>query len=76
MVITAMKQYENKIITLDDIRAAGGCAPGARAFFRRYNLDFKSFLKNGIRAADLLNTGDALAVDVVNRAIKGETDGK
>lgn len=40
------------MITMDDIRACGGCAPGARTFFRRYGLDFKAFVKNKCIDAD------------------------
>lgn len=69
MGITAMMQSKNNIITMKEIRAAGGCATGVRSFFKRYSLDFKAFLKNGISADVLLATGDALAVDVVNRVI-------
>lgn len=76
MVTIVMTQLKNKVITLDLIRSAGGCAWGARHFFNRYQLDFKSFLKNGVSAETLINTGDALAIDIVNQIIKGEQDGE
>lgn len=60
-----MKQSKSSIITMAQIRAAGGCASGVRAFFTRYGLDFRDFMENGIEAGALLATGDALAVDVV-----------
>ena len=60
------------------IRAAGGCAPGARAWFRQYGIDFKQFIQDGgIDAQTLLNTGDAFAVRVVKLAEQsGEHHGK
>ncbi|MFB5082471.1 hypothetical protein [Raoultella sp. C349492] len=57
------------LITMEDIRAGGGCAPGLRAFFSRYNLDLKAFIRDGgIDADTLLATGDALAIQVVRLA--------
>lgn len=69
-----MPQLKNKIITMDDIRSVGGCAPGVRAFFSRYNLDFKSFMKDGIKADDLVSTRDALADDVVKKIMINEVN--
>jgi hypothetical protein len=56
-------------ITIDDIMAAGHCAKGARSWFRTMGLDFTTFLKDGLPASDLLATGDALAEQVVSRAM-------
>lgn len=56
----------NTRITITDIRAAGHCARGAKAWFERHDLDFKDFLKNGIEEEELLKSGDALAVRVVD----------
>ncbi len=56
------------IVTITDIRDAGHCVRGARAWFDRHNLDFRGFLRNGIDAEKLLRGGDALAIDVVNKA--------
>lgn len=60
------------------IRAAGGCAPGARAWFRQYGIDFKRFIRDGgIDAQTLLDTGDAFAIRVVTLAEQnGENHGK
>jgi hypothetical protein len=60
-----MAQVE--IVTIDDIRKAGHCVRGARAWFGQYNLDFAAFLREGIDAEILLATGDQFAQDVVNR---------
>lgn len=65
-------------ITMNDIRRGGGCAWGLRAFFKRYNLDFDAFIKDGfIEAEALRSTGDALAIQIVElaEARQGEIDG-
>jgi len=59
-------------ITITDIRNAGHCVAGARTWFGEYDLDFRDFLKNGIDADVLLATGDAMAVQVVERKIERE----
>ena len=51
-------------VTMVHIRQARLCARGARAFFLRYGLDWTGFLRNGIPAADLESTGDALTARV------------
>ncbi|ATN93646.1 tail protein [Pseudomonas phage VW-6B] len=57
------------LITMEDIRAGGGCAPGLRAFFARYGLDLKAFIRDGGIDAELLaGTGDALAIKIVRLA--------
>lgn len=63
------------IVTLAHLRSVPGfgpkpgfCAGGARQFFARYDLDWTSFLKNGIAEEYLLATGDALAKTLVEHA--------
>ena len=56
------------IVTMRHIRQARLCAGGARAFFARYGLDWGRFLREGIPAAELEATGDALAAVVVAAA--------
>lgn len=46
----------------------GYCVPGMVAFFKRHGLDFKDFVRNGIPASTLLETGDAMAAMVVVKA--------
>lgn len=54
------------IITARDVKAASMCiTPGAKMFFKRHDLDFRDFIKNGISAEKLIATGDALALEVV-----------
>jgi hypothetical protein len=54
------------MITTDDVRACGFCLSSARTFFKRHNLDFKAFLKNGIDAEALRRCNDALANRVID----------
>lgn len=56
------------IVTMRHIRAAKMCSRGACAFFKRHNLDWSSFLKNGIPEEELIATGDAMALQVVEVA--------
>jgi hypothetical protein len=63
------------IITMQHVRKTTGfsrrvglCARGTRAWFKKYNLDYSDFLKNGIDEEVLLSTGDAFAVAVVEQA--------
>lgn len=60
------------IVTINDVREAGHCVSGARAWFRAYDLDFREFLKNGMDAETLLATGDAIAQQVIDRKIQRE----
>lgn len=53
------------IVTIDDIRKAGICVAGARAWFKQNGLDFADMLENGIPAEILAATGDAMALKVV-----------
>ncbi|MBE5226701.1 hypothetical protein IG611_15255 [Pectobacterium sp. A535-S3-A17] len=57
------------LITMEHVRAGGGCASGLRTFFNRYQLDLKAFLDNGgIDSDALLATGDAIALNIVRLA--------
>ncbi|EBG4311428.1 hypothetical protein GA497_19665 [Salmonella enterica] len=64
-----MNDTRDIFITMAHIRAAGGCAPGARTWFKKYGLDFRLFIRDGgISGNTLLNTGDAFAMRVVQLA--------
>ena len=43
-------------VTIDDVRAAGLCVNGSRAWFARHGLDFRAFLREGLDAQTLLAT--------------------
>lgn len=54
----------NIVVTMKHIRKAKMCSGGTRAFFKRHNLDWSDFLRNGIDAEKLASTGDAMALKV------------
>lgn len=57
------------LITMEHIRAGGGCAWGLRTFFARYSLDLQAFIRDGgIDSEVLAGTGDALAIQIVELA--------
>lgn len=57
-------------ITVTDIRRHH-CITGTRRWFAANNLDFRAFIQNGgIEADELLATGDALAIAVVEDAVR------
>lgn len=58
-------------VTMRHVRAAGMCSYGAREFFKRYDLDWSEFLRNGIPAETLIKIGDAMALQVVKVAENG-----
>ena len=59
------------IITVDDLRPPH-CAPGIKKWFAEHNLDLREFLTNGIDAQTLYDTGDHLAVSIVERKVNGK----
>lgn len=59
---------EPVLITISHVRQAKMCAFGARAFCRRYDIDWSVFLKEGISSELLEATGDAMAMQVVEVA--------
>ena len=56
------------VITIDHVRSVGLCVNGTRTWFARHDLDFRSFVKDGLDADTLLATGDAMAKRVVEHA--------
>ena len=59
------------VIRMEHIRKTKMCSEGARRWFKRNNLDWNSFLAEGIEEELLLATGDALAAEVVTVAHNG-----
>lgn len=53
------------LVTMADVRAHGVCVAGAREFCKRYNLDWREFVRHGFPCETLLATGDGLAAQVV-----------
>lgn len=64
-----MDAPDDLIITMDDCRKAGHCAPGIRTWFGQQGLDFRKFMREGIPAVEMLATGDAQGRQVVERTI-------
>lgn len=58
-------RLDGVIITLRDVSEAGHCVSGARQWFEHYGFDFRSVVKVGVPARDLIATQDALALRVV-----------
>lgn len=56
---------------MSDIRKAKMCSRGTRAFFLAKGWDFQDFLKNGLDEEILIQTGDAMALQVVEVARNG-----
>ena len=55
-------------ITMRTVRAAQCCSRGARAWFKRHNLDWSAFLREGIDADKVLATGCPIGERVVQKA--------
>jgi hypothetical protein len=53
----------------------GFCRGKSRLFFQRHGLDWRDFVANGIPAEQLLATGDALALALVEHARTMEAPG-
>jgi len=68
------ERVKDLIITTEHLRVIEGyCVAGAKDFAKLHHLDFKRFIQEGIPATDLLNTGDALAIRIVELAQQYET---
>jgi hypothetical protein len=63
------------IVKITDIRATGHCTLGIRRWFDSRGIDFHDFMRNGIEAERLLETGDGLAKRVVT-AIENRKEAK
>lgn len=55
-------------VTHQDLRALRYCNNGTREFFRRHGLDWSEFVKSGLPEEAFLNTGDAMAIRLVEFA--------
>lgn len=55
-------------VTIDHARALGYCAKGMRAFAERHGLDWNAFRAEGIPAATMEATGDAMAIAAARKA--------
>lgn len=62
------------IVTYQDAKEMAYCNKGLRDFFTRHNLDYQDFRENGIDAEKFLQTGDMMAIDLVNYAMSKVTE--
>ena len=56
------------LLTMTDCLRAGHCVPGVRAWFASRELSIRAFVREGMSAKALLETGDGFARQVVTRA--------
>lgn len=57
---------EDKIITIRDARACyKGCIPGWQVFCERHGYEWKTVIRNGLKASELLATNDVMAETLV-----------
>lgn len=57
-------------VTMVDVRARGWCVPAAREFCNRYQLDWRTFVKEGLPYDVMAATGDAVAFLLIEDAKK------
>ena len=55
-------------LRMSHVRKSGMCARGVREFFRRHDLNWSDFLKNGIDEKIIAETNDAMAMKVIEVA--------
>lgn len=48
-------------VTLNDCREVHYCTKGIRLFFKKHDLDFMDFCRNGIEASELEALNDSMA---------------
>lgn len=71
-----MSDLENLVVMPRHIQQCGFCLiPGARDWFKQHNLDWRSFVYNGIAASELLKIDDSLSKTVVEQAMKERANG-
>lgn len=60
------------VIVPDDLKRAGICiSPGGRRWFSSRGFDFRDFIRHGISARTLFETGDAYALRVIQVRLDG-----
>lgn len=64
--------HENVIVRMEHVRRVGYCSSGVRTFFERHGLDYPGFLRDGIPAERLAETGDGMAMTVIEEAARGQ----
>lgn len=67
-------RLDDMVITVKDVTSIGHCVRGTRRWFEAHGYDFRSVVKNGVPAKEILLTNDAHAIAVV-RAKLARMDG-
>lgn len=67
---------EDLVLTVGEIRSYGHCVSGQRQWCNGQGLDFRDILKNGVSARTLVETGEAFAIRVVEKAIEARVNGR
>lgn len=57
------------IVSIKDARALGYCSRGQREFCKRHNIDFLTFVREGIPASQFMETQDHQAIRMVEAAM-------
>lgn len=55
-------------VYIKDAIKIGYCVKGIKEFCKKYNIDFKKMVKEGVDEEVLIATGDAMALKVVEQA--------
>lgn len=65
---------ESVIVTMSDAREyQDGCVAGWKTFVEAHGFDFKQVVKEGLTARQLIDTGDQMAIDLADYAIRKQT---
>lgn len=65
-----MADPDTLIITMTDCQKAGHCPPGVRRWFHAHEIDFHTFMRDGVPARVMLDTEDGNGRQVVARTVK------
>jgi hypothetical protein len=70
--LTLLIEEEDKVISLSDARDFfGGCIPGWQVFAETHNFEWKSVVRYGLKASELVATNDAMALSLVEYKYNG-----
>jgi len=57
------------LVNINHAKKLGYCSKGVRAFFKKHNLDYSAFVKDGLPSIKLMQTNDLMAIKIVEVAI-------
>lgn len=61
-----MNNEEIRITVSDAREYFNGCIPGWKTFAETHGFDWKTVVRHGLTAQELLNTNDIMAINLVN----------